>query len=79
MYLSVDNKHTGRFLRLHRLDEGRKSAAKVFGLLRTQIVDQLGGDMGWALQFRQQIVQEEVDRFLTASLNRVAKEHGNVV
>ena len=64
-------------LRLHRLDEITERLPEVLCLLSPQTLNQLVGDIRRALHLRQEVITEEIDRFLTSSLEGVAKKHGN--
>jgi hypothetical protein len=64
-------------LRLHRLDEIAKGLPEILGLLSPQTLNQLVGDIRRALHLRQEVITEEINRFLTPSLEGVSKEHGN--
>jgi len=64
-------------LRLHRLDEITERLPEVLCLLSPQTLNQLVGDIRRALHLRQEVITEEINRFLTSSLEGVAKKHGN--
>jgi hypothetical protein len=64
-------------LRLHRLDEIAKRLSKVLCLLCPQTLNQLVGDIRRALHLRQEVITEEINRFLTPSLEGVSKKHGD--
>jgi hypothetical protein len=64
-------------LRLHRLDEIAKRFSKVLRLLSPQTLNQLVGDIRRALHLWQEVIRQEINRFLTPSLEGVSKEHGN--
>jgi hypothetical protein len=64
-------------LRLHRLDEIAKRFPKVLCLLSPQTLNQLVGDIRRALHLRQEVITEEINRFLTPSLEGISKKHGD--
>jgi hypothetical protein len=55
-------------LRLHSLDEIAKRLPKVLCLLSPQTLNQLVGDIRRTLHLGQQVVTEEINRFLSSSL-----------
>jgi hypothetical protein len=64
-------------LGFHRLDKITEGLSKVLCLLCPQTLNQLVGDIRRALHFRQEVITEEINRFLTPSLEGVSKKHGN--
>lgn len=64
-------------LRLHSLDKVAKRLSEILCLLSSQTLDQLVGDIGRALHLRQEIITEEINRFLTSRLQGVSEKHGN--
>jgi hypothetical protein len=64
-------------LGFHRLDEITKGLPEILGLLSPQTLNQLVGDIRRALHLWQEVIRQEINRFLTPSLEGVSKEHGN--
>lgn len=62
-------------LRLHSLNEIRERLPEVLGLLSPETLDQLVGDIGRALHLWQQVIEEEIDGFLTSGLKGVSQQH----
>jgi hypothetical protein len=64
-------------LRLHCLDEIAERFPEILCLLSSQTLNQLIGDIRRALHLRQEVITEEINRFLASRLQRVSKEHGD--